>query len=214
MKRTNLTGVVDVVAFLGFVVLTTTGVLMRYILPPGSGHASTILGLDRHEWGDLHFWVSVVFLSVLALHLILHWRWILNAVTGRSHEKLGFRAGLGIVGLLAVVALAISLLLIPVERGLSGKEISPPSSHNENLLIRGSMTFKEIEETTGVPAKYIIEKLELPESISTGAQLGPLKRKYGFEISDVREIIRDFKSRKKSRKMKNSHTFKESTKHA
>ena len=34
MKRTKLNFVIDVVAFVGFVGLTTTGVLMRYILPP------------------------------------------------------------------------------------------------------------------------------------------------------------------------------------
>ena len=42
MKRVNLNFIVDVVAFAGFVLLTTTGVLKRYILPPGSGHYSTI----------------------------------------------------------------------------------------------------------------------------------------------------------------------------
>jgi hypothetical protein len=46
MKRVNLNFIVDVVAFAGFVLLTTTGVLMRYILPPGSGHYSTIWGMD------------------------------------------------------------------------------------------------------------------------------------------------------------------------
>ena len=38
MKRVKLNFIVDFVAFAGFVVLTTTGVLMRYTLPPGSGH--------------------------------------------------------------------------------------------------------------------------------------------------------------------------------
>ena len=65
MKRTHLNFIVDVVAFVGFVVLTTTGVLMRYILPPGSGHYSTIWSLDRHEWGGIHFWISVVFFPYL-----------------------------------------------------------------------------------------------------------------------------------------------------
>lgn len=54
MKRTHLNFIVDVVAFVGFVVLRTTGVLMRYILPPGSGRYSTIWGLDRHEWGGIN----------------------------------------------------------------------------------------------------------------------------------------------------------------
>ena len=38
MNRTTLNFVVDTAAFVGFVLLTTTGVLMHYLLPPGSGH--------------------------------------------------------------------------------------------------------------------------------------------------------------------------------
>lgn len=93
MKRTNLNFIIDVVAFVGFVLLTTTGVLMRYILPPGSGRYSTIWRLDRHEWGGIHFWISVVFFFVLALHLVLHRRWIVSVVTGQPREGSGFRAG-------------------------------------------------------------------------------------------------------------------------
>ena len=51
MNRTWVNFVIDTVAFVAFVLLTTTGVLMRYLLPPGSGHYTTIWGLDRHEWG-------------------------------------------------------------------------------------------------------------------------------------------------------------------
>ncbi len=197
MKRTDLNFIIDVIAFIGFVVLTTTGALMRYILPPGSGHYSTIWSLDRHEWGSIHFWTSVVLFSVLSLHLIRHWHWIVNVVTGRPREGSGLRAGLGIVGLATVVALAISPLLTPIERDLTNKGVSFLSSHKyEGISIRGSMTLKDVEETNEVPATYIIESLELPESISMEERLGSLKRKYGFEINDVREIVKEYKKRK------------------
>jgi Domain of unknown function (DUF4405) len=197
MNRSGLNFIIDVVAFAGFVVLTTTGVLMRYILPPGSGHYSVIWSLDRHEWGGLHFWIAVVFFLILALHLVLHWRWIAAVLTGRPREGSGFRAGLGIVGLITVVALAVAPLLAPVERDTSSKGESSLSSHKyEDISIRGSMTLKEVEETTGVPASYIIKSLNLPETVSEEEPLGPLKRQYGFEINDVREIVKGYKKRK------------------
>lgn len=197
MKRIRLNFIIDVVAFAGFVVLTTTGVLMRYNLPPGSGHYSTIWSLDRHEWGGLHFWVAIVFFLILALHLVLHWRWIMTVLTGRPREGSGYRAGLGIVGLITVVTLAIAPLLAPVERNTSSKEVSSLSSHKyKDISIGGSMTLKEVEETTGVPASYIIKSLDLPESMSEEERLGPLKRQYGFEINDVREIVTGYKNRK------------------
>lgn len=67
MRRPTLNLVVDSVAFAGFVFLTTTGVLMRYVLPPGSGHRTLVWGLGRHDWGAIHFWIATVFLGVLAL---------------------------------------------------------------------------------------------------------------------------------------------------
>ena len=128
---------------------------------------------------------------------MLHWRWIVSVVTGRPSEGSGFRAGLGIVGLAAVVALAISPLLTPVKKELPNKGTSVLSSHKyEGISIRGSMTLIEVEETTGVPAAYIIESLQLPDSISAEEQLGPLKRKYGFEINDVREIVKKYNNKR------------------
>lgn len=197
MKRVNLNFFIDFVAFIGFALMTTTGILMRYLLPPGSGHYSTIWGLDRHDWGGIHFWVSLVFFSVLALHLVLHWRWIISVLTGRPREGSGLRIGLGIVGLVAVLALSIAPLLTPIERGATQNTASRLSSHSyEEIVIQGSMTLKEVEDATGVPAAYILESLKLPKSTSLDERLGPLKRQHGFEMTDVREVIKFYKDEK------------------
>jgi hypothetical protein len=34
------------------------------------------LGLGRHDWLDLHDWTAVALMTILALHLILNWRWV------------------------------------------------------------------------------------------------------------------------------------------
>jgi hypothetical protein len=113
MKRSKLNFILDAAAFSGFVFLTTTGVLMRYVLPPGSKRFSMIWGLDRHGWGDIHFWISIAFLGLLAMHLLLHWKWVVNTLRGKSRDDSGLRAGLGIVGTVGLLALAIAPLLSP-----------------------------------------------------------------------------------------------------
>lgn len=83
MRRTQFNAVVNVVGFAAFLVLAVTGLVGLIFLPPGtggrgSGHAPlvTVLGLGRHDWGDIHNYAGLVFLGVVGLHLVLHWRWI------------------------------------------------------------------------------------------------------------------------------------------
>jgi membrane protease YdiL (CAAX protease family) len=115
MKKSNLIAVIDLVAFVAFLFLTTTGVLLRYLLPERSGHWKTILGLNKHEWGTLHFWIAVVLLVVLALHLLQHKKYIRNVFKGRNKEKINVRVALGIIGLIAIILLAMLPLAIPVK---------------------------------------------------------------------------------------------------
>jgi hypothetical protein len=68
-------------AFL-FIALAVTGAITRYVLPPGSGGRAgghvgqTWLGLTRHGWGDVHFWMAAAFIVGITLHLLLHAGWI------------------------------------------------------------------------------------------------------------------------------------------
>ncbi|MEX0844285.1 MAG: DUF4405 domain-containing protein, partial [Balneolaceae bacterium] len=57
-----------------------------YILPPGSGSAN-IWGLTRHEWGDIHFWIAVIFAVTITVHLILHLPWIKGSLFPSSTKK-------------------------------------------------------------------------------------------------------------------------------
>ena len=195
MKRPNVNFAVDCLGFAGFVLLTATGVLMRYLLPPGSGHSTSIWTLDRHEWGSIHFWIAIAFLAVLAFHLFLHWRWIATLMSGRPREGSGARIALGTVGLAALLALAIAPFLSPVERASGGLRTPPPhSSEVEGLeSIRGFMTLAEVQETTGVPADHIIEKLGLPPGVEHDERLGRLRTAYGFTVDDVRQIVQTYR---------------------
>ncbi len=193
MKRQNLNFLIDALSFTAFVFLVTTGVLMRYILPPGSGRDVAIWGLDRHEWGGIHFWISVVFFMLMALHLYLHWNWIVCVVKGKRREGSGIRAGLGIVGLITVLVIAFSPLLSP--KGKSPERESPSglSSHVYNdIIIRGSMTLFELEEKSGVPSSYFLESLDLPDYIPDRQRLGFLVRRYNIEMNDIRKVVKEY----------------------
>jgi hypothetical protein len=115
MKRASLISLIDIVAFIAFLFLTSSGILLRYLLPPGSGRWSEVWGMTRHEWGEVHFWISVFFFAVLAFHLLQHWRFVLGLFRGRLKECMRLRVALGLVGLTAVILLGIAPLLSPVQ---------------------------------------------------------------------------------------------------
>lgn len=104
IQKPRLNFIVDAVAFAAFALLTATGILVRYVLPPGSGRFSALWGMDRHEWGEIHFWIAMILMASLGLHLFLHWRWIASVVKGRPREESGIRAALAVVGVLALIA--------------------------------------------------------------------------------------------------------------
>lgn len=115
IKKSKLIILVDITAFISFIFVVSTGVLMRYVLPAGSGSSVELLGMSRHEWGDIHFYITFIFLAILSFHLFLHWRFIRNIFRGKVKEAGVSRLILGLIGLLAVLALAIAPFVAPKE---------------------------------------------------------------------------------------------------
>jgi len=87
ISKNRLNFWVDLLMFVDMLLITLIGLVMYYVLPPGSGgrHGgwglevkSTFLGMSRHEWGDVHFIMALLLLAMLVLHIVLHWKWIVH----------------------------------------------------------------------------------------------------------------------------------------
>ena len=108
-SRTLLPRIWNALLWLVMCALGGTGLLLAFRLPPGSrgGRGLSALGWGRHDWGDLHTWLSYAFLALMVVHLALHWRWFWQiAAKKRSWPLLiGFGAGLALI--LAIVCLPV-----------------------------------------------------------------------------------------------------------
>jgi len=191
MRRSDLNFWVDSVAFAAFVFLVATGIIMEFLLPAGSGHYTTIWGLDRHGWGSIHFWISVAFLTALALHVYLHWKWIVSVVRGHPREGSGMRVGLGLFGLVALLAIAIAPLVTPVYQGDSARRSAEPrwDLSAESELIQGAMTLEEVAQATGVTLEFLVRELGFPNDTESDDRLGRVARDNGLSVAEVREIV-------------------------
>lgn len=114
--------VINALSLIAFCLMVSTGTVMKWILPPGSGRAGgrfaghdgqgprLLLGLNRHEWGDIHFYISIVFLVLLALHLVLHWNWICVTAWGTKQCPQSWRRKAATI---LIVGSILAALILP-----------------------------------------------------------------------------------------------------
>lgn len=149
MNKSLVNFMVDCCLLTAVFFLGSTAGIMRFVLPPGSGQAVRLWGMDRHEWGQIHFWIAVALLSMVTLHLALHWRWIANMVKGRWT--------LAAIVLLAIVALAAAPFFGRVDQA-GGR----PGGHPHKF--RGSRLLRDVEQSTGAPTAVILQNQRLPRN--------------------------------------------------
>jgi len=75
MRRVTVNFIVNVVSFLVLLGLLSSGIIIA--LPHEHGPNETKpLGIGRGQWGDIHFWLGIIFVALMLVHLVLHWDWI------------------------------------------------------------------------------------------------------------------------------------------
>lgn len=86
MIKAKLNLIIDALLFLCLAAIAGIGLLMNYVLVPGFqrweiyGRNVDLFfwGMDRHEWGAIHYVLARILLGLLVLHLVLHWKTIVS----------------------------------------------------------------------------------------------------------------------------------------
>jgi hypothetical protein len=86
MKKSKVNLVIDALLLLCIAAIAGIGLLMRNVLIPGYKRWDIygrnvelyFWGLDRHQWGTVHFVIALLFIALLVLHIVLHWSMILG----------------------------------------------------------------------------------------------------------------------------------------
>lgn len=86
MKKSKLNLIIDALMLLCIAAIAGIGLLIKYVLVPGFKRWEiynqnvdlSYWGMDRHEWGSIHFIIALTFLVLLIIHIVLHWPVIIN----------------------------------------------------------------------------------------------------------------------------------------
>ncbi|MCC6425099.1 MAG: DUF4405 domain-containing protein [Phycisphaerales bacterium] len=143
LKRNTLNFLLDVALALAMLGLLGTGLVMRFVLPPGSGRQRLLWGWGRHDWGDLHYWLVLFFLLVLIVHLAMHWRWACVTTA-----KL-FRRGSGATPKLKPLAgnlIGVAVLLV-----ITGLSYGFVRFANQQTTATGHSTGSQVQSQTHEP---------------------------------------------------------------
>lgn len=176
------------------------------------------LGWDRHEWGGLHLILGFLMLGLLVLHIVLHWkaiqclfRCLINTVKLRKLIVLGF----SLISLfLFLFPFIVRIEIQDVKSGshshhhisehpsfetlgddgespvqtTSGKHETAGQMH-ASIHVQGRMTLAQVSAEYHVPVSVILSELDIHDPVSPNAQLGHLRRQYGFRMSQVENFI-------------------------
>ncbi|MBF0199032.1 MAG: DUF4405 domain-containing protein [Planctomycetes bacterium] len=217
IKSLKLTSVVskyalDLFALLNFIFLSSTGLLLHYVLPHGSRHfqspggtrhgVTTLWGMDRHEWGEIHLILSFAFLGACFLHLIQHWKWIKGVFMVKLNAPSKVLS-------LSIIVLSLTAATIPF---LSKTEVVYPqtngslqentqfSKSNINIqqkefFVRGGDTIRNIAEALQVSPCCIKRTLAIDNNTPNTIIMREVKDTLGISMSIVRQKLGNLKSK-------------------
>ena len=89
MKKNDWKYLTGALLFVDICSIAVVGLLLAFVIPGGRGpYASKLfMGLHRHEWGNIHLYLSLFMLALLGLHIRLNWKWVASSTRAYFGEN-------------------------------------------------------------------------------------------------------------------------------
>lgn len=98
MKKNTIKYLVDAALFVDISSMAVLGFLLAFVIPRGRAHAvsSYLLGIHRHQWANIHLFLSLFLVPLLFFHIRFNWTWIVQST--RRYLGDGWKAFLWALG--------------------------------------------------------------------------------------------------------------------
>ena len=164
MDKPKLNFIIDILMFVCMALLASIGFLMKFSLIPGrdcwvkygKNVELFLFGLDRHQWGTVHLYLSFALIVLLILHIYLHWR-----LTVRLYQKLIASPALRKTGLWILIVITVFLIVFPFVVNPKVVESEAGKGHRSLRRVGGTERETPIErplETTDEPTDETIKE--------------------------------------------------------
>lgn len=232
MKKATVNFIINALMFLCMSAVAGIGFLIKYTLINGQERWIVykdnvelyFWGLDRHEWGAIHLIIGYVFLGLLVLHIVLHWKIIVCVYDKIIQRKMMNRiisvAFIIICVLFLVVPFFIKPTITTIGKGagrhtsnyntsvkiedsrIQKEEKSGNAKHTgvhkratQQIEIKGYMSLDEISGKYQVPSEFIKTRLKIPASFKGNQKISWLRKKQGIQMSDIEKVIKEYQEK-------------------
>ncbi len=118
MKKADWQYLVNTLLFISVVGIALIGILLAFFIPKGPSAPESskyFLNLHRHQWGNIHLYLSLTFIFLSVVHLILDWKWIKTRAA--KIFKKGWKAALICTALVSIFVVFLFWLFYPKDPG-------------------------------------------------------------------------------------------------
>ena len=165
-KKFNNRSFFSVLTGLSFIGMTVTGIVL-FFTPPGrvaNWTGWTMFKLTKHQWGDLHIWLSLIFIVASIFHTYYNWSVLLNYFKGKITKQYAFRME-WILSLIICIVVTLGTfyeikpfsslidLNYTIKHSWEKEEEKAPLAHAELL------TLKELAEKIGINIEAMKDNL-------------------------------------------------------
>ncbi len=214
MKKNILNFWVDLFSMLVMFGLIWTGFLIEFVLPPRQ--RSILWGWDRHQWGELHFYLAIALIGLMFIHIWLHWNWfcmMMAKIVARKNPQAKRYLITGLLCAIALTSLTAGSLVylksqVHIEREtgrraghlntsaplptdlIRGNDNLTDYPENSNIFINGRTTIRQASLATGKSINQITSLLGLPDNTNPDLGLGQaIAANPNLTMRDIREIL-------------------------
>lgn len=156
MDKNNLKYLIDALLFICMVGLAGIGFLQGLVLeegPVADVSKKYFMGLHTHQWGHIHFYISIAFTVLIIIHLILSWKWI-KACSKRIFKN---KWGTALIGMV-VISLLIPLIFWAFSLQNAEKYAEYGTGGGRGLGRKIALSEKQAQEKYILPETKITEK--------------------------------------------------------
>ena len=89
MGKLKINYYIDILMLIFFIINSITGLIIFFFLPTGvkRGAYQVFLGIIKQNWVNVHNWSGLLLILLVAIHLILHWKWIVSMTKSLIQKK-------------------------------------------------------------------------------------------------------------------------------